>query len=221
MDQLLQIHVPSFEHLDHLRIKRLSRFIHQSRHRFLQRQRPPILPIRSQRVQEIDRRQDAGAYRNLRPAQPQWIAGPIELLVVSAYDGDDRVGKAHPFQNFSSHQRMNLHLLEFFRRQPARFRDDVLGNRQLADVMQQGGGLQGIHSLPVNVEFLRHFDRVDANSLQVIVCRLVLGLDGKRERLDRAHVQVGHLFHVPLLIFQFAEIKTVRTIDEVHHRKRQ
>ena len=116
---------------------------------------------------------------------------------------------------------MNLHFFEFFRRQAARFRDDVLGNRQLADIVQQGRGLQGLHPLPVNLKFLRNLDGVDANSLQVVVSCLILGLDGECQRFDGAHMQVSHLFDVPLLVFQFAEVKAVRTVDEVHHRKRQ
>jgi hypothetical protein len=86
---------------------------------------------------------------------------------------------------------------------------------------KQGCRLQGLHSFPVNLEFLRNFDGVDANPLQVVVSSLILGLNGKREYLDRSHMQVGHLFHMPLLVFQFAEVKTVGTVDEIHHRKRQ
>ena len=221
VDQLLKIHVFSFKHLDYLRVKGFSRFIHQPRHRFLQRQSAPILPIRSQSVQKIHCRQNAGANRNLRPAQSQRIACPVKLFVMGPYDGHDRVWKAHPLEDFRSHQRMNLHFLEFFRRQAARFRDDVLGNRKLAYIVQQGCGLQRLHPLPVNLQFLRHLDGVNSNSLQVVVSRLILGLDGESQRFDGAHMQVGHFFHMPLLICQFAEVKAVGAIDEVHHGKRQ
>ncbi len=151
VDQFFQLQIFAFEHPDHFRIKSLSRFTHQLRHRFIHRQRAPILPVRSHRIQKIHRRQDAGANRNLAPAQSQRIARPIVLFVMGPYDGHDRVWKTHSFEDFRSHQRMNLHFLEFFRRQAARFRNDVLRNRQLADVMQQGRGLQGLHSLPVNL----------------------------------------------------------------------
>ncbi len=50
---------------------------------------------------------------------------------------------------------------------------------------------------------------------------LILRLDGERQRFDRAHVQVRHLFHMPLLILQFAQIEPIRAINQVRHRKDQ
>jgi len=49
---------------------------------------------------------------------------------------------------------MDFHLLELFRREPAGLVDDVVRNRQLADVVEQGRGAQSIHVLLVQFHFL-------------------------------------------------------------------
>ena len=63
--------------------------------------------------------------------------------MVSTHDRYHGIWKADSFQNFRSHHGMNLHLLELFRRQSAGFRDNMFGHCQLADVVQQCGGMQG------------------------------------------------------------------------------
>ena len=60
--------------------------------------------------------------------------------MVRPNDGDNRIGKVHALENLGAYYRVDLHLFELFRRQPTRLVDDVLGNGQLADVMQQGCG---------------------------------------------------------------------------------
>src|SRR5579864_5257563 len=44
---------------------------------------------------------------------------------------------------------------------------------------------------------------------------VVLGLDGEGQGLDGAQVEVCHLLHVALLIFQFAEVQAVGAVDQV------
>ena len=58
--------------------------------------------------------------------------------------GTTGYGKSHLFQDLRAHNGMDLHLLELFGGQLAGFRNDVLGNGQLADVVQQSGGAQGV-----------------------------------------------------------------------------
>ncbi len=106
----------------------------------------------------------------------------------------------HSFQNLRPDQRMDLHLLEFFRRQSPRLRNNVLRNRQLPNVMQQRRRLQRFHLGFAHVELFGHLDRIHSDPLQMVMRRLVLRLNCQRQRFNRAHVQVRHLFHVPLLV---------------------
>ena len=52
-----------------------------------------------------------------------------------------RIRKLNPLQNFRSNDRMDLHLLEFFRSQPAGLGNNVFRHGQLADIVKNGGGL--------------------------------------------------------------------------------
>ena len=153
------------------------------------------------------------------PLKSQRISGTVPLFVVGADDGDDRIREANAFQNLGADQRMNLHLLELFGRKASRLRDDVLGHGEFADVMQQRGGMQSFQFRAGHAEFLADFDGVDADALQVFVGSVILGFDGEREGLDRAEMEVGHLFHVALLVFELAQIEPVRTVNQVDHRQ--
>jgi hypothetical protein len=104
--------------------------------------------------------------------------------------------RATRLQDFGAHQRVDLHLLEFFRSQASGLVDDVFGNRQLADVVQQGGRAQRFDFVFRKTQFLRDLNREYAHALQVPVRGMVLGFDGKREALDGPQVQRGSLFGV-------------------------
>ena len=84
---------------------------------------------------------------------------------------------------------MDFHLLEFFRRQAPRLVDDVFGNCQFADVMEQGSRTQSFDFILGEPEFLRDRNREYAHALQVLVRSVVLGFDGQRQGLDGAQVQ--------------------------------
>ena len=67
--------------------------------------------------------------------------------MVRANDRGDRIGKGDALQDFSADDGMDLHLFELFRRQSAGLVDDVLGNGELADIVQQRGSAKGFDFL--------------------------------------------------------------------------
>ena len=141
--------------------------------------------------------------------------------MVRADNGHHRIRKAHSLQDLRADDRVDLHFLEFLRRQPARLRNDVLRNRQFPNVVQQGCRLQRLALFGRDLEILGDLERVDAHPLQVVVRGLVLGFDRQSQRFDGAHVQVGDFLYVPLFIFQLAQIQPIRAVDQVHHRQNQ
>ena len=98
-----------------------------------------VLPVRSQRVQAIHRGQNARADRYRFALQSIRISAAIPFLVMSTHDRHHRIRKIHLLQNLRPNDRMDFHLLEFFRRELARLRDNVLRHRQLANVVQHRG----------------------------------------------------------------------------------
>src|SRR5207237_1350242 len=184
-------------------------------HHVLQRQSAPVLTVGSESIQVVDSRQDTCSYGNFCTLQSHRIAGAIPLLVVGADDGHDRVRKADAFQNLCPDQGVNLHLLELFGSEASGFGDNVLGDGKLANVVQQGGRVQGFQLGAANAQFLGDFDGVDAHTLQVIVRGLVLSFDRERQGFDGTKVEVRHFLDVAFLVLKFAEVKAVGAVDYI------
>ncbi len=104
----------------------------------------------------------------------------------------------------------------------------MLGNGELADVVQQCRGAQRFDFVRRQTDIFRDLDCVDANPLQMRMSGLVFGLDCERQSLNGPHVERGNIFDMPLfdlnplsLGFQAAQIKTVRTVKQVNYRQHQ
>ena len=65
--------------------------------------------------------------------------------MVTAHDGDDRVREIDALQNFRADDRVDFHLFKFFRGQLAGFGNNVFRDRQFADIVQESGGVEGLH----------------------------------------------------------------------------
>ena len=111
---------------------------------------------------------------------------------------------------------MDFHLFKFFRGKPAGLGDDVLRNRQLAYVMQQGSGAKRLQVLSRETQPLSDFNGVNANAAKMIMRGLVLGFDGQSQGFNGTQVQARHFFHMALLVFQFAQIEPVGAVDHEH-----
>ena len=72
-----------------------------------------------------------------------------------------------------------------------------------------------------HAERAREAGGVHLHAPDVALRRLILGVDGERERLDGGQVQVRHLLHVPLLILDAAQVDLVGAVDEVERRRRR
>ena len=123
--------------LDHLRVQPLARFLLQQPDRRFRGHRLVVRPLRHQRVEVVDDRQDARAERNLLTLQPGRIALAVPALVVAQDQRRHGIRERHRADDVGADLRMRADLLELFGRQRARLGQDVLGHRQLADVVQQ------------------------------------------------------------------------------------
>ncbi len=121
------------------RIEALAGLGHYVLHGFIQRQRAAVLAVRGEGVQAIDGSQNPGAQGDFVALQPGRIPCSVPFFMMRAHDRRYRVRELYALQNLRPHHRVNLHLLEFLRRQAAGFGDDVLRHGQFANVMQQGG----------------------------------------------------------------------------------
>src|SRR4029077_12254508 len=107
--------------------------------------------------------------------KPKRITAAIPFFVMSPHDWHDRIRKVNLLQNLRPDDRMNLHLLEFFRRQLSRLGDDVLRYRKFSYVMKYGRGLQVLLLVLTQTEFLGDFHGVNAYPLQMFAGSCVFG----------------------------------------------
>ena len=96
---------------------------------------------------------------------------------------------------------MPLHLFELGRRQFPGLVENVLGDPDLADVMEQGGGLERAQHAGVgDAQILGHGQRVGVHAAEMAVRDLVLRVDRGGKCLDGRGVRLVHLFEMPQLI---------------------
>src|SRR6185503_11756511 len=113
----------------------------------------------------------------------------------------DRIRKIDRRQDVCADVDVQLHLLELERRQLPRLVEDVLGHRQLARVVQQRGGVDGLDRLLVgDAERLGEADRELLYAPDVIGGDAVLRLDRRRQRLDGREIQLVDRLHVSLRV---------------------
>ena len=213
---LFQLDIAPMQHRNYLGIETDARFRYHFLHGFVQRERPPILTVRRQRVQTVHSREYPRSDRDVLALQTLRISGAVPFFVMVADNGRHRVGEAHSFQDLGAHHRMNLHLFEFFPRQFAGLRNDVFGNGQLADVVQQRGRAQSFQLAFIQAHVLAHFNGVHLHPLQMVVRGVILGFNRESKRFDGSEVQRCHLFGVFLIVFHSAEKKVIGTVDQIN-----
>ena len=157
--------IPALKDLDNSGLEGGARHRGNVLHGGIERHGIAVLAMRGQCVQAIDGGQDARARRNLFAFQPVGIARSVPALVVRADDGRDRIGKRDALQDLGPHQGVDLHLFEFFRGQASGLIDDVFGNGQLPNVVEQRRGAQGFDFALGEAQFFRHLDREYAHPL--------------------------------------------------------
>ena len=137
---------------------------------------------------------------------------------MGAHDWHDRIRETNALQNLGADQRMNLHLLEFFRREAAGLRDDVFRHGKFSDVVQQRGSVQRLKFRPNYTQFFGYFNGIDADALQVLVRRVIFGFNRQRQGLNRPKMQVRHFLDVAFLVLQLTQVQTIGAVDEINRR---
>src|SRR5678815_1347190 len=104
-----------------------------------------IRAVGLKRAETIGDRKDACTERDLSSAETARVSESVPAFMMAKHEIVDRTGEWNVAQDLGSDARMNLDALELLRRQCGRFRQNVLGNRQVADVVQQGRGPYRLH----------------------------------------------------------------------------
>ena len=180
-----------------------------------------IRPLRHQRVEVVDDRQDARAERDLFTLQSGRVALAVPALVMAQDQRRHRIRERHRADDVRADLRMRADLLELLGRQRPGLRQDVLGHGELADVVQQRRRLHALDFVLRHAQRARDGRGVELHAPDVRLRGLILRVDRERQRFDRRQVQVRHLAHVTLLVFDAAEVDLVGAIGQIERRRRE
>ena len=219
--QFLKFNVTALQNRDDSRIKTFSRILGHLGHGLFQRQSLPVLAVRGQSIEAIDCSQNASPNRNVLSGQSVRISATVPFFVMGAHDRHHWIRKVDLLQNLRADRGMDFHLVEFFRRQFAGLRNNVLWHRQLSDIVQDRCRAQCFRFVLAQTQFLREFHGVHPHPLQVFAGGFVFGFNGQRESFNCSQVQARDLLCVALLGLQFAEIKTIGSVHEIDRRQNQ
>ena len=193
-------------------VERLAAFLPQQADRGVEAHRLVVRPLRHERVEVVDDRQNARAERDVFGLEPRRIPFAVPPFVMAENERRDRIRERHAADDFGADLRVNADLLELFLRQRARLRQDVFGDGELADVVEQRRGLHTLNFVVRHAERARQSGGVHLHPADVALGRLILGVDGERQRFDRGQMQVRNLLHVPLLILDAPEVDLVGAV---------
>ena len=124
------------EGLDHRRVERLPRFLLQQVDRGLGAHRRRVRALHHQRVEVIDHRQDSCAERDRLALEPGGIALTVPALVMAQDQRRDPGRERHGADDVGAHLRVRARFLRFLRRERTRFRQDLRGDGQGADIVE-------------------------------------------------------------------------------------
>ena len=133
-----------------------------------------ILAILANGVEANPHRQYSGCHRNLFAFEPVRITAAVPSLVMMANDRYYWIREVDAFHNLGADDRVNLHLLELGGGKFAGFVQYVIRYGYLADVVQQRARFERFNFEFAKSEVTRKPGSVDLNSIDVIVCDLIL-----------------------------------------------
>ena len=208
------------ERPDDARIERLPAFLMEQADRGIEAHRLVIRPFRHQGVKIVDHRKDPRAERDLVALEAAGVSLTVPPFVMAQDQRGHRIGKRHAADDFRADLRVDADLLELLLRERTRLGQDVLGHRQLADVVKQRRGFHALDFGLGHAERPGEAGRVDLDAADMALGRLILGVDRQRQRFDGGEMQIGDLLHVPLLILDAAHVNLVGPVNQIDRGRR-
>ena len=117
--------------------------------------------------------------------------------------------------------RVHAHLLKLFRRERTWFGENVIRDRELADIVQQRRSLDSLYLGFRHPKRSRKACCVRLNALDVAGLGLILRIDRKRERLDRREMKLGYLLCLTALPLDSAPTGTEREVNRSSRWQRE
>jgi hypothetical protein len=149
------------------------------------------------------------------------IALAVPAFVVAQDQRRHRIRERHGADDVGADLRVDANFLELLLRQGTRLRQDVLGHRELADVVQQRRGLDALNFRVGHAEPARDARGIDLDTADMRLRGLIFRVDRERQRFDGGQVQVRHFLNVTTLVVDATEVNLVGAVGEVERRRGQ
>src|SRR5258705_12232079 len=134
------------------------------------------------RIEGVGDREHPRAEGDLRSRQRVRVAAAIPPLVMRAnYSQAFALEQRHVTEHLFAEHRVHLHEPAFRNRERCRLEQDVVGDADLADVVQKEAVLQACVVEQLWIDRLRKLDRLALHALRVRAVAGVLRLDSRRE----------------------------------------
>jgi len=118
-----------------------------------------------ERVVHVQNSDDLRSHWDLIALEPVGVAGPVVPLVMPTDDGLQVPREVDVRQQFDSPDRVHLHYVAFFARERPRLAQQLVGDPQLAHVVDVGAQEDGRLVLVVEPQHSRHRHRVSRHAL--------------------------------------------------------
>src|ERR1700674_1943398 len=221
VDHYFQFNIAALHDLHNTRIETAPFLCTERTHGLLRRQCPPIRPLGSQGFEAIHGRKDSRADGYGFAFQAVGISGAVPFFVMGAHDRNNGIRKFNAIQDLRSDDRMDFHFLELFRSEASRLGENVLGDRELTNVVQHRGRANGMQHSVVQPQVLGNLNRINLHAAQMIVGGVILCFNREGECFDSSQMQGRNLLGVLLLRIQTAEVSLVRAVDPINDRENE
>ena len=175
-----------------------------------------------QRVERVGDEHDPRRQRDRVAGEPVRIAEPVDPLVARPRALADEGVEVELGENVVRDHRVRLHDLPLALVERGRLAQDLLGDADLPDVVEQGADLDRLELLAAEAELPGERERERGHALGVAARVDVLRLHAARERGDRVAVGAPELeVRLPDLVHRGRRPLEVLTDGEHHQRRRQ
>src|SRR2546429_682295 len=145
----------------------------------------PVRPVARHRVERVGDREDPRPERDLLPEEPVGVAAAVPALVVGAHDADSlALQERHASEHLLAEHGVRLHRAALRLRERSRLEQDLVGDADLADVVEQEADLRARALREHRIDAPRQLERVVLDTLGVRAGADVLRLERRSESAD-------------------------------------
>ena len=175
--------------------------------------------VGGQGLEGVRHREHPSRQRNLFAFKPVGIPRSVPALVMVADGRQHRVREVDVRQDVRGHRRVGLDLLEFHLGELPRLVQEMVGDGQLPDVVQERRGTHRLELLPRDPHAAGQLERVSLHAARVTLRVRILGVNRQRQGLDGRQVDLHQVVQAPQALGDMPLVGSVHDDGEQENRR--